>query len=172
MNDEQRSQIRIMRYEGIGYKRIGDALGLSRDIIRGYCKRHGLDGRATELVVNKDEDEKFKQKITHVYCLTCGSKLEQKVMGKKRKYCSIECKRKWEKDNPKIYKLRCDYCRKEYLSERVKKRKFCSNDCYVRNRFFKEEDAAEILGKIMKRKQVDYVPKWLEELLLSYIKND
>lgn len=74
MNDEQRKQIKILRYQGIGYKKIAESMGFSRDVIRGYCKR------------------------------------------------------KFEKDNPKIYKLRCDYCRKEYLSERVQKRKFCSND--------------------------------------------
>lgn len=34
------------------------------------------------------------------------------------------------------------------------------------------EDTEEILGEIMKRQKVDYVPKWLEELLLSYLKND
>ncbi|WP_110114244.1 hypothetical protein [Bacillus sp. CGMCC 1.16541] len=51
MNDEQRNQIRILRYQGVGYMKIGKTLGLSRDIIRNYCKRHGLDGRATELVI-------------------------------------------------------------------------------------------------------------------------
>lgn len=172
MNDEQRKLIKIMRYQGIGYKKIAASMGMSRDAIRGYCKRHGLDGRAMDLVLNQHEDDKFLREITHVYCLSCGEKLEQKGRGAKRKYCSIECKRKFEKENPKIYKLQCDYCRNEYLSKRVQKRKFCSNDCYVRDRFFKEEDAAEILEKNMKRKKVDYVPKWLEELLLSYIRND
>ena len=63
MNDEQRNQIRILRYQGLGYMKIGETLGLSRDIIRGYCKRHGLNGRATDLVKNQEEDEKFKRKI-------------------------------------------------------------------------------------------------------------
>ncbi|MFP7442928.1 RNA polymerase subunit sigma-70 [Bacillus infantis] len=146
MNDEQRKQIKILRYQGLGYKKIAESMGLSRDVVRGYCKRHGLNGLATELVLNQDEDDKFIKEITYMYCLSFGSELEQNQgRGAKRKNCSIECKRKFEKENPKIYKLHCDYCRKEYLSERVQKRKFCSNDCYVRNRFFKEEDASEIL---------------------------
>lgn len=59
MNDEQRKLIRIMSHQGIGYKKIAASLGMSRDAIRGYCKRHGLDGRATDLVLNQDEDAKF-----------------------------------------------------------------------------------------------------------------
>lgn len=76
-----------------------------------------------------------------------------------------------QKDNPKTYKLHCLYCRRDYISKRVQKQKFCSRDCYARDRFFKDEDTKEILDKIIKREPVDYIPKWLEELLFSYIKS-
>lgn len=48
MNREVR--LGFLRYQGIGYKKIGVLLDLSRDIKRGYCKRDGLNGLATDLV--------------------------------------------------------------------------------------------------------------------------
>ena len=54
MNDEQRKPIKILRYQGIGYKKIVVLMGLSHDVVRGYCKRHGLDGLATDLVLNQE----------------------------------------------------------------------------------------------------------------------
>ena len=52
MTDTQAKQINEMRMRGMGYKAIGMAIGLSRDIVRNYCKRHNLAGYAT--VVSKN----------------------------------------------------------------------------------------------------------------------
>ena len=38
MNDEQRQRIKILRFQGLGYKQIAKETGLSRDSVRGYCK--------------------------------------------------------------------------------------------------------------------------------------
>ncbi len=49
--------------------------------------------------------------------------------------------------------------------------KFCSRDCYIRDRFNREEDAEEIVSKIFKRETVTHIPKWFKELFHSiYIK--
>ena len=37
---------------GAGYKAIAFATGLSRDIVRNYCKSHGLEGLASEFTMN------------------------------------------------------------------------------------------------------------------------
>ena len=37
MTDTQAKQINEMRMQGMGYKAIGMAIGLSRDIVRNYC---------------------------------------------------------------------------------------------------------------------------------------
>lgn len=168
MTEEQKYQIRVMRNQGQGYKKIAANLCLSRDVVRGYCKRNGINGFGADLA--EQHNLNLINEKTYVYCLQCDSKLVQSKRGKKKKYCSIDCKRDWEKNNRKVYKLWCQYCRKQYISQ-SNNSKFCSNDCYVRNRFFKEEDGAEILGKILKRKSVEFIPKWLEELLLSYLKD-
>ncbi|MCI1478710.1 hypothetical protein [Clostridium beijerinckii] len=44
MTDEQKEKIKQMRQQGIGYKQIANEIGLSRDSVRGYCRKHGLDG--------------------------------------------------------------------------------------------------------------------------------
>lgn len=42
MTDDQRQKIKMLRYQGFGYKKIADEVGLSRDSVRGYCLRNGL----------------------------------------------------------------------------------------------------------------------------------
>ena len=105
--------------------------------------------------------------FTYKFCLYCGKKLEQNNRGRRKKYCSIECKRKWEKTHHKTYNLHCAYCEKEYKAFTNKNRKYCSHDCYIKDRFWRKEDAAEILKNISENKKVEHVPKWLKKLLLS-----
>ena len=52
MTDAQARQIQEMRMKGSGYKAISAAIGLSRDIVRNYCKKHNLAGYAA--VVSKN----------------------------------------------------------------------------------------------------------------------
>lgn len=52
MTEEQAGQVMALRIEGKGYKAIASALGLSRDIVRNYCKANGLDGYGEFAAVN------------------------------------------------------------------------------------------------------------------------
>ena len=63
MTSVQEKQIRNFRMKGIGYKAIASTLGLSRDVVRNYCKSYGLDGYAAEVVVNLKEQ---MQKIVSI----------------------------------------------------------------------------------------------------------
>ena len=154
-----------MRYQGLVYAKIAKAIGLSRDSVRNYCIREGLNGYASELVT--EYREVLKEEMLFVFCLNCGIELEQKSCGRKRKYCSLSCKREWEKDHRTAYVLNCEYCGKEFKALGVSWRKFCSPECYRRDRFWREEDAAEIAQKILQFKKVNHLPVWLKALLLS-----
>ena len=44
MTKEQAAQIREFRMQGKGYKAVASAVGLSRDIVRNYCKANGMEG--------------------------------------------------------------------------------------------------------------------------------
>ena len=78
MTDGQRQKIRTLRYQGVGYGKIAKATGLSRDSVRNYCIREGLNGYASELVT--EYREVLKEEMLFVVCLNCGMKLEQKKL--------------------------------------------------------------------------------------------
>lgn len=52
MTDEQTAQIEVLRMQGKGYKSIASAVGLTRDIVRNYCKANGMDGYGETAVLN------------------------------------------------------------------------------------------------------------------------
>ena len=60
----------------------------------------------------------------------------------------------------------CVFCGKEFES-RNKQQSFCSHDCYIRNRFWRQEDAEEIFNMLLSGKKVQKVPKWMKDLLLD-----
>lgn len=165
MTEEQKQKIKKLRYQGFGYKQIAKATGLSRDTVRGYCMRNGLHGLVTELV--EEYKEIMKEEFKYILCLNCGTKLEQTGIGRKRMFCSLECKNVWGNTHKKAYSFSCEYCGKEFKSLGVKKRKYCNSTCYTKDRFWREEDAAEVANKILKFKKVNHLPKWLKDLLLS-----
>lgn len=88
MNKFQEQQIRNLRMNGTGYRAIGAAVGLSRDIVRNYCRRHQLAGLGAVLTLNAEDQ-------TGIRCRSCGRKLIQKPRGRKRKFCSDKCRSDW-----------------------------------------------------------------------------
>ena len=48
----QTAQIRALRMQGKGYKAIASDVGLSRDIVRNYCKAHGMEGYGEAAALN------------------------------------------------------------------------------------------------------------------------
>ena len=146
MTDFQEKQIRELRVRGIGYRAIASTVGLSRDIVRNYCKKHGMDGFAEELTVNLKE-----QMQQGIACIACGREIHQPTTGRPRKFCSEECRRQWWKVHQSQLKRRptayyrkvCPYCGKEFLAYGNKNRKYCSHECYVHDRFFWEKEGRE-----------------------------
>lgn len=52
MTEIQRAQIDALRMQGKGYKAIASAVGLSRDIVRNYCKVNGMEGFGEAAAMN------------------------------------------------------------------------------------------------------------------------
>ena len=145
MTDYQKSKIHELRFKGLGYKAIGNVLGLSRDAIRAFCRQNGLDGDG--IVVSKNYEIKKEKGIL---CLRCGKVLKQPKRGKARKFCSEECRRTWWKENSDkgnrketaVYQLVCAYCGEEFESYGNKNRKYCCHECYIKDRFNKKENGS------------------------------
>ena len=139
MTEQQAKQIREMREQGIGYRSIALTVGLSRDIVRNFCKSRGLSGYGSALTKNIQE-----QVMLGKACLYCGKEMKQLDTGRPKKFCSDKCRREWWKGHPErinrkesaMYPAVCVRCGKEFLSYGNRKRKYCSHDCYIKARFW------------------------------------
>ena len=132
MNDIQRQQIAKLRGKGYGYGRIAQALNISVNTIKTYCRRHGLGGVVANNTVVDEE--------VHC-CLCCGKEIVQQVGRKEKKFCSDKCRNKWwnsnlDKVNRKAnYEFICPNCKKPFSAYGNKNRKYCSHACYIEDRF-------------------------------------
>lgn len=143
MTEYEKQQIYDLRIKGVGYQAIAAVLGQSRDNVRGFCKRNGLDGNAKVVALNVKEQMK-----NHVLCSSCGMPIKQKKRGRVRKFCSDDCRRKWWNENPQartkretaVYTYTCPQCGETFSCYGNKKRKYCSHDCYIKSRFRSEDD--------------------------------
>ncbi|MBZ9633333.1 hypothetical protein [Clostridium sp. FP1] len=55
-----------------------------------------------------------------------------------------------------------EYCEKELISSTGNK-KYCSHDYYIRDRFWRKEDATEVTKKLLKGEKLGRMPKWLRD---------
>ncbi len=52
MTKEQAARIKELRMQGKGYKAAASAVGLSRDIVRNYCRANGMEGYGEAVKLN------------------------------------------------------------------------------------------------------------------------
>lgn len=143
MTEVQETRIRELRMRGVGYRGIATEVGLSRDIVRNYCKSRGMDGYAEALKMNVSE-----QISAGKVCVCCGKTVEKPATGRPKRFCSDICRRRWWKVHPEngnkketaLYPLTCARCGKSFISYGNKKRKYCSHNCYIKDRFWREDE--------------------------------
>jgi len=133
MTDNQKEQIAKLRERGFGYGEIAIKTGLTKENVRYFCKTHDLAGKRS-LVQTEDGNTNS--------CRFCGKPIVSK-MGRKRLFCSEECRRSWWKKHseaakPKeeaIHTITCKYCGKVFTTWGQHNRVYCSHECYIRDRF-------------------------------------
>lgn len=164
MKEELKMQIIRLRIDGFGYKKIAAALNIPVAQVKYTCKCNGFNGFA------KNIKAKYKTELTDKkgLCKYCNKIFEQPKRGRKRKYCSVECKRKWDKTHYKTYQHKCNYCGKIFESQ-SKKQKFCSKKCYNKYRFYREKDVAELAECLKKGESPGFIPSWINDLICSDI---
>lgn len=141
LTEKEKTQIYELRLKGAGYKAISAMLGLSRDQVRGYCKRNGLEGDPSLVVLNLKERQK-----QNLVCAHCGVPIQQKSTGRVKKFCTDQCRRKWWQENPQekrkskaaIYTYICAECGQLFSVYGNSQRKYCSHQCYIRSRFLSD----------------------------------
>ena len=121
LTDEQKKRITEMRLEGMGYQAIANALG---------------DG------VSKGNIRYF--------CKTRGLVGTPDLIA-----LNYDTHRANPNDNEATRKtpieLTCEYCHEKFISYGNPNRKYCSHDCYIKQRFWTDPDAKVTASEIKKR---------------------
>lgn len=136
----QERRIRELRQRGIGYRTIAAELGIGRDTVRNFCTSHDLNGVAAARLFTPAN-----------VCPCCGGEILQPHRGRRRRFCSDACCRKWWAAHPDAIRrspeaqrrLECAYCGKAFTVYGNAPRRYCCHNCYIRDRFWRTEDGRE-----------------------------
>lgn len=123
MTASQQTNIRKLRAEGYGYKKIASELNLPLGTVKTFCRRNNItsDGNTN-------------------HCIECGTEIIQSGPGRPRKFCSEKCKQHYWNTHIRQLNMKkgrkhiCACCGKEFTTYRDNSR-FCSTDCYMAYRF-------------------------------------
>lgn len=142
MTDNQKSQIINLRSAGNGYGKIAHTLGISLNTVKSFCRRNGINGSVlTEPAVMLPDGT--------TRCENCGREIQQIAKRKKKRFCCDKCRNAWWNSHldqvrrKAIYDFRCPYCGKEFHVYGDRRRKYCSHECYIADRFNKGGDRDE-----------------------------
>jgi endogenous inhibitor of DNA gyrase (YacG/DUF329 family) len=132
MTNEQKEQVRQLREKNVGYLAIANALDVSVDAVRGYCRRSGLTGQRSTATKNDS---------TVGCCLQCGKPIVQRPGIKLIKFCSGTCRQAWWNSHPEkvnrkaVYEFTCACCGKPFSAYGNAHRKYCCHACYIEGRY-------------------------------------
>lgn len=117
-SDKTKETILTMRRGGASFAEIAGMLSLSPNTVKSICYR----SKARALPAADDR--------TGV-CRNCGRPLPEPAAGRKRIFCSSQCRYSWWNccRSRKPYRLTCYCCGKEFISFGNKKKKYCSREC-------------------------------------------
>ena len=143
MTPAQKETVYKLRLQGLGYKAVARELLLSVDAVKSYCKRHHLNGPPEAVQRNVQVIEEQRGLCPH-----CKQPIRQKKRGRSKRFCCDDCRYAWWKAHPEIssknetalYPYTCEHCGKKFTIYGNKNRKYCSHACYIKARFWGEED--------------------------------
>jgi bifunctional DNA-binding transcriptional regulator/antitoxin component of YhaV-PrlF toxin-antitoxin module len=101
-------------------------------------------------VNNLDDFLGLPTPIVHGVCLYCKTK---PITGNRRKFCSIECTHAYHQPPKKTRvnkELKCNWCKKTFVSKKGAPHYYCSKDCYnqeqyEKNRGFSRKDVSRVV---------------------------
>lgn len=140
MLENEKAKITELWKQGYGTTRIAKTLGLNMNTVKSYCRRNGLVGDRSQVLVEKNDEE-----ISKPQCKCCGIFICQKSGRKKKIFCSDKCRMDWWNSHPELTENRtkkafiCQNCGKEFVDYGGRTRKFCSHSCYIDKRYRKSK---------------------------------
>lgn len=135
MTESQKRQIQEMRQLDWNYKRIATTLSLPEGTVKSYYLR-ALRKGSIQATDPKPES----------YCKQCGKELVQVEKRKARVFCCKACRQKWwnthlylaNRTSKALYPFICPTCGKPFTVYGNARRKYCSHQCYIKARYYKE----------------------------------
>lgn len=129
MTEEQKSEIMLLRRQGVGYKRIAAIMEISVETVKSYCRRNPEED-ATQSIIPVG-----REVISLSPCKHCGSPLQQTPGKRRREFCGSACRAAYWRAHPKVLQFqRCAGCG-TLLPMGSVSRKYCSHACYIQHRF-------------------------------------
>ena len=131
MTDDEKQKIRTYRESGHTYKEIAENLGISLGSVKVYCSRN-------KIMVKRSQGNAITPDSV---CENCGLPVMQTPGRKKKRFCSDACRNRWwnehtDKVNRKaVYSFECGCCGRKFESYGNAGRKYCSHECYIKDRF-------------------------------------
>lgn len=146
MTIEQKAQAESLREEGLGYKRIAYIIGVPFETVKSHLRRHPSDS-----LPRKTTDVKIwlphtvpatVEEYVYLPCLQCGESVRQNPGRKQKKFCCAQCRNNWwnqhkyRLDRPSARLFQCAGCGCQFRAYGTTKRKYCSHQCYIMDRFY------------------------------------
>ncbi len=133
MTEKEKKKIETMRRNGMTCKEISKKLDLSVGCIKTYCSRHGIapGEEAAQRPAEKGEG----------LCEYCRRPVEQKMGRKHKRFCSDRCRNLWWNSHMEqvkkkaVYDYTCPCCGIRFQVYGNSHRKYCSRDCYFKDRY-------------------------------------
>jgi endogenous inhibitor of DNA gyrase (YacG/DUF329 family) len=133
MTSDQKRNIYELRTKGMSYDAIAEALSLSKNTVKSYCRRNGLSGKRVP-------SQEMPNKPTE-FCPNCGKPVRQ-IPGRKHiRFCSGSCRQEWwnshldQVNRKAVYEYTCACCGRHFTAYGNSHRKYCSHACYIKARF-------------------------------------
>lgn len=132
MTNEQKTRVTAMRKAGIGYTKIAQETGISENTVKSFCRRNGLTGKSAPASADTPMEKR---------CLHCGTPFIQYPGCREKKFCSPVCRNKFwnihigDEKRKAMETYTCPHCGKTFYAYAGKKRKYCSHECYIEDRF-------------------------------------
>lgn len=139
MDEKQKQKVAVLRANGCGYRTIAGKLGISPNTVKSYCRRNGLGGVA----VPKRKITQFTGEV--MPCRNCGAEIRQVAKRKKKIFCCDRCRNEWWNrhldlvDRRALRTQTCPVCGREFEVYGSAPRKYCSHECYIKDRFGKAQ---------------------------------
>ncbi len=135
MTEIQKTQILEMRQMGNTYKHIATTLFIPKGTVKSFCLRAEKKG----LFAPHPQQE-------NTLCKQCGKEIVQVEKRKRRIFCCKACCQKWwnshlylvSQSSKSLYHFTCPACGKSFTAYGNDKRKYCSHDCFIKTRYYKE----------------------------------